>query len=91
MEHSRLDQMGTQLAEFRSFAARCRKLAEESPVQEIRDRNLKLARMLEQSVAEIEDGDALLSALQKVVGSLPRQFTSDDEHHRLEQLLTEQH
>ena len=84
--------MTDRLNEFRDLAVQCRKLAAESPVQEIRDRNLKLARMLEQSVAEIEDDKALLWTLQEVVLSLPSQLDGDDLSTGVgEQLIIERH
>ena len=69
--------MTDRINEFRDLAVQSRKLAAESPIQEIRDRNLKLAEMLDQAAAEIEDGDAFLWTLQEVVLSLPGQLDGD--------------
>lgn len=70
--------MTDRLNEFRNFASRCREQAEESTVPEVQDRHLKLAEMLEQTVAEIESGDVLRAVLDEVVLSLPTQMGGDD-------------
>jgi hypothetical protein len=66
--------MTDQRAEFRKFAERCRDQAAETTAPDVRDLQLKLADIVEATAAEVESGDALLSALEEAVASLP---TSD--------------
>lgn len=70
--------MVDRLNEFRNFATRCRDQAAESTVPDVRDRHLKLAELLECTVAEIESGDVLRAVLKEVVQSLPTQIDVDD-------------
>ena len=91
LERFEVVKMTDPLFEFRNLATRCRELAEESNIPEVRERNLKLAEILEQTVAEIESGDVLLAALEEVVRSLPCEPEAEELARSWEPLLRERH